>query len=447
MYLALETANERFPHHRVASLETFPQPTHDLELGENLEGSRASCPGGERFLRTPEGLYKQCLLWPWVCSSVLTLFGPSVYRLTAAVSSGYKVKTFPYPSMEADTTPDEEEEDNSCCTRLQGEMFKWLTSLFAAHVATPHSPTSPLDTSSSATMSPLYPDRPIRPMPKRSIKARLSSEVADTIDYPPAPASSNNMFYSYPDSVAQRNGAAIRNALREIDNVMYGPQDETELDDKQSHRFKGNDPDSEDEGDSGFVRHYENYQHRPGIMPAVSRASANGMSRNAEAVPRSVASSADSADGYDSFENTNNKKKRKIPTSGNAGNHHSAFSASLSQDLANMGLSNGDGVDTQEGSDAGLGHYYGSGSAATSVAASGTGISGAGRGRFGRSGRRDISGRGPLTSSMNSSNAWQNGRFTGLRRDQGSASSFGSKGTFVIKLSPLIHLSSHPRWP
>ena len=277
-------------------------------------------------------------------------------------------------------------------------------------------------------MSPGYSDRPIRPLPKRSLRARLSPEVADTITYPPAPTSTNSMFYNMPyaDAVAQKNGVAIKSALREIDNAMYGSQDDVEDGDKQSYRFKGNEPDSDEEDDMGLIRRYEEYRGRGGVVPAAARASANGVSRKAETIPQSATSSNDSVDGYDSFENTNNKKKRKIPTSGTLGTHQS-FSASLSQDLANMGLSGGR-LDKQEGIEGSLNHLYGSGSSAAQGLISGTGISGPGRGRYGRSGRRDISTRGPLTSTINSSNAWQNGRLAGDRRDHGSMSSLGSKG-------------------
>lgn len=334
---------------------------------------------------------------------------------------------------QADAQAHIREDDSSICTCLSESMLHWLTFLFGARTGTPYSPSSPPDTSSSATMSPAHPDRPIRPLPKRTLRARLSPEIAGTIEYPPAPTASNNMFYvPYAEAMAQKNGAAIKNALREIDNAMYRPAAETENKDKHGYRFKGNELDSEEEEELSLTHRYEEYAYRPGIMPAVSRATANGLSRNAETISQGVASSNGSVDGYDSFENTNNKKKRKIPMSGTPG-HHPSFSMSLSQDLANMGLSNGDGIDPRDSSDGGLGHYYGTGSAAISASAPGTGISGAGRGRFGRPGRREISGRGPLTSSMNSSNAWQNGRLMGPRRDYGSMSSLGSKGKMMSR--------------
>jgi hypothetical protein len=309
-------------------------------------------------------------------------------------------------------------------------MFGWLIRIYWCLAGTPYSPPSPPHTSSSATMSPtmspIYPDRPIRPLPKRSLKARLSPEVADSITYPPAPPSTNSMFYiPYADAMAQRNGAVIKNALREIDKAMYEAQGDMESEDKSSYRFKGNSLDSDEEDDVGIIKRYEEYQQRSGPR-TLSQGNVNGLSRNTETISQSVTSSNESVDGYESFENTNNKKKRKIPTSGTQGTH-AALSASLSHDLANMGLSNGEGTESQDRTESGVNHYYGSGSSAS--LASGTGISGAGRGRYGRSGRRDASGRTPLTSSINSSNAWQAGRLVGSKHEY-TVGSLGSKGQF-----------------
>jgi len=110
-------------------------------------------------------------------------------------------------------------------------------------------------------------------------------------------------------------------------------------------------------------------------------------------------------DGYDAFENTNNKKKRKIPTPGNMNGHHSA----LSPEFASMGLANSN----PPASDGSTGMYYGSGNPASPL---GSGISGSGRGRLGRS-TRSNSGRNPL--SANAQNAWMNTR-SPSRRDMSS---------------------------
>ena len=83
-----------------------------------------------------------------------------------------------------------------------------------------------------------------------------------------------------------------------------------------------------------------------------------------------------------------------------------------------MGISPSRDTDiTQHTPDVGESQYYSPASSTTSTYISGTGISGAGRGRYGRSGRRDASGRSPLGISTNASNAWQLGRLGGSRRD------------------------------
>ncbi|KAI4154120.1 MAG: hypothetical protein LQ341_000411 [Variospora aurantia] len=140
----------------------------------------------------------------------------------------------------------------------------------------------------------------------------------------------------------------------------------------------------------------------------------------------SAPSSQDSVDGYDSFENTNNKKKRKIPTSGSLGGHHS----SLSAEMASMGIStNRECEVSQAEMDGGIGHYYGSGSSAVPAASSGTGISGAGRGRYGRNVARVPSGRSPLGASTNGSNALQAGRQMLHKQDYTSAGHQSARDT------------------
>jgi hypothetical protein len=182
---------------------------------------------------------------------------------------------------------------------------------------------------------------------------------------------------------------------------------------QQSYQFKGHEDESEDEeGSSLRRRYYKEYQQRQALATSSARVSTSGVSRAQEALSQSTISSNDSVDGYDSFENTGNKKKRKIPTSAAFGNIHS----SLSAELANMGISQSREFDSISPSEGGAGPYYGSGSAAASLPAAGTGISGAGRGRYGRTGRRDASGRSPLGVSMNGSNTSHTGRLAGQHR-------------------------------
>lgn len=153
-------------------------------------------------------------------------------------------------------------------------------------------------------------------------------------------------------------------------------------------------------------------------------------------IPPSAASSGDSIDGYDSFENTNNKKKRKIPISGSLGNHHS----SLSTDMAHMDISSTREIDvSQVDPDVGVGQYYGSGSSALATSSSHvSGISGSGRGRFGRSGLRRHSGRSPLGVSFNGTNAMQTGRSLCNSRDGSGAGAFGKSGNEVFTIEVAV---------
>jgi hypothetical protein len=124
-------------------------------------------------------------------------------------------------------------------------------------------------------------------------------------------------------------------------------------------------------------------------------------------------------DGYDAFENTNNKKKRKIPTSGSLSMHQ----ASLSADLAQMGLGSSKEGSHDDGS--GVGQYYGSGNAAVSA---GLGLQGAGRGRN----SRRVSGRNPLGVSVNGSNAR-----AGPARYDGNGS-YSLKGILTVHLADFL---------
>ncbi|KAJ0371899.1 hypothetical protein COL154_000585 [Colletotrichum chrysophilum] len=62
---------------------------------------------------------------------------------------------------------------------------------------------------SPESVSSLFPQRPIRPLPKRRLRERLSPDVADSIEYPPANQNSSPLFY-YPsiprDEVPSRSG-------------------------------------------------------------------------------------------------------------------------------------------------------------------------------------------------------------------------------------------------
>ena len=281
----------------------------------------------------------------------------------------------------------------------------------------------------SETTSPIFPDRPIRPLPKRRLRSRLSPEFAESILSQPAPAASKPLFYlPFGDTAAYADKSMSRRGMADADSTLGGTQQIYCGEKPNGYQFKGNDLSTIGDGDSEIPRHYQG-QHQP--PPSTARRVAIEEVRtevgkhvniqNTQSAPSSV----ESVDGYDSFENTNNKKKRKIPTSGTLGNHHSTLSA----EMAHMGISSVRDMEAlQAESDGGVGQYYGTGNSAIPAVSSGTGISGAGRGRYGRAGTRTTGGRSPLGVSTNGSNTLQAGRQNLQRRDYASTGGIGSKG-------------------
>ncbi|KAJ9297164.1 hypothetical protein DTO271G3_4457 [Paecilomyces variotii] len=253
------------------------------------------------------------------------------------------------------------------------------------------------------TPSPVYPDRLIRPLPKRPLRSRLSPEAAESILYPPAPPVTQLFYGAYTENGEMVNDAKVY-VQQNVEN--YGQDGSTDGD--HHHPYEnGVDCVSDDEDGPVMVRRNAGFRGAS-LSPSAAAASRQAYPGNVES---SQTKPSSGPDGYDAFENTNNKKKRKIPTSGNLGSHHSTLSA----DLANMGIS-GSASSSASVNDAGTGTYYGSGNPASPA---GSGISGPGRGRFGRSSARSSSGRIPL--SVHSQNTWPGGRAgdTGSKTDQG----------------------------
>ena len=278
-------------------------------------------------------------------------------------------------------------------------LSRWLTKLFCP-TGTPYSPPSPQATDSSATMSPtmspIYPDRPIRPLPKRSLRERMSPEVADKAPSYPldlySKVSSTHVPYSKP--IVERNGPVVKNVSSNKNNKPLSQAQKGPVEEEQgAYRFRGNEVNSEDEDDVGVDRRHQ-----------ISQRNGNGTMKGHSHDPDKShsASSNESADGYESFENTSNKKKRKIPTSGNL---PASMSASLSQDLANLGISNEE--ESIDQVDDGTSHYYSTG---TGVSLHGSASSNTVRGKYGRPTKREPPGRVPLYSSMNAYNLWPDGK-------------------------------------
>ncbi|EMC94218.1 hypothetical protein BAUCODRAFT_224889 [Baudoinia panamericana UAMH 10762] len=248
------------------------------------------------------------------------------------------------------------------------------------------------------TASPIYPDRAIRPLPRSRLISRLSPEVASTIVYPAHPPPLASPLPPVTQQEVLRNGRYIpgdkdghlQNGAISGPHVHDAPAYYHRHDLEVGHCTCGHD--DGEIGDSGEEEiefdhpdyRYATAPHTNG-MGAAGRAPLDSVQRRlmeaarigAGKVPSlPTASTASSADGYESFENTSNKKKRKIPLSTNSSMMHQS---SLSAEMASMGISGQqDGVD--DGAVAVQSQPY----HPPAVSGSGTGVSGAGRGRYGR---------------------------------------------------------------
>ena len=310
-------------------------------------------------------------------------------------------------------------------TWLYTQLTRLLSCVCPGSIYSPPSPTGLL----SDTTSPIYPDRPIRPLPKRRLRSRLSPETANSILYPTAPHVTKPLFYlPFTDSAAYTETGHSNAAELQLDSEKSRQQEIRSGGKKDGYQFRGNDVDSDDDDGVGIIRRYQEQRQ---ALASTPRAFANGSGRSDFSkhinpqISQSTASSNETVDGYDSFENTNNKKKRKIPTSGSLGNHHSTLSA----EMAHMGLSAPrDNEASQADLDGGIGQYYGIGNSAIPATLTSTAISGGVRGRYSRVGTRPASGRSPLGVSVNGSNTLQSGRIAFQRRDFVPSASFGGKG-------------------
>ncbi|KAI2619628.1 hypothetical protein GGR54DRAFT_121074 [Hypoxylon sp. NC1633] len=273
-----------------------------------------------------------------------------------------------------------------------------------------------------------FPDRPIRPLPKRRLRERLSPDVADSIQYPPAPQTTAPLFgYPYnskedlaslgvdPPNVAHRENAAELGQETGLRRNGLGVE-------QDNHRLVGQ------------VR--RTFVSRPiHDSPAHTTRAPPRQSQPRQVNPQAPPSTASSADGYDSFENSNNKKKRKIPTAGESilnGTH-------VLSELGALGVSS----PAEAGNDRPL---NASGGTSTphhqpgASAAAAQGISGPGRGRFGRS----RNGRSPLRTlpdqnSFNGNINWGNRTPTATNNKlKPGAAQYPSPSAATIEKSGII---------
>ncbi|KAA8647109.1 uncharacterized protein ATNIH1004_005792 [Aspergillus tanneri] len=252
------------------------------------------------------------------------------------------------------------------------------------------------------TPSPIYPDRLIRPLPKRTLRSRLSSDAADSILFPPTP-SATHLFYGA-DTGEVVNDSKIY--------VQESDSHDPERDRRHPYANGARLESDEDDGpvvvrrSAGFRGSSLSPSTQPQLLPS-----------NGEAPP--TKSSSAGPDGYDAFENTNNKKKRKIPTPGSLGGHHST----LSPEFSSMGLANSSQpLSSASGEGSHVSTFYGTGSPASPVA---SGNSSSGRGRLARYPLPRM-GPGRAPPPLHSPGSWPHGRAP-VRRD-GLLSSPGPAG-------------------
>lgn len=277
-------------------------------------------------------------------------------------------------------------------------LFQWLT-----RVVRLFRYIEPARKMSPETASPVYPDRLIHPLPKRRLRERLSSDAADSIQYPPDQTPGAPLFY-YPYSLKQDAALAERPifvgqakastpAARPTATASSTPTPPATA---TASTSVATSPNIKQVPAAGRAAHIPS---RPRRSSGENEASPS--SRTIRAVNRSARSSQSShvppaqgywtlppstlsADGFDSFEYTSNTKKRKIPSAGDMSHTGSYSSTSLRSTGSETSTTNSS-YDSLAGSPPSPADAK-----PASFAAPPVGISGPGRGRYGRAQRYPV---------------------------------------------------------
>ncbi|KAG5921256.1 hypothetical protein E4U42_005925 [Claviceps africana] len=245
------------------------------------------------------------------------------------------------------------------------------------------------------TVSSLFPDRPIRPLPKRRLRERLSPEVADSISFPPSTPGALPLFHYLPYSLNDDRSPFTINVsipirtsdIADNQRANASQRNATHLDSLRDEYSK--------------QRSLLMTISRPEVLSRTSRESSRPehSRHTGPQLSQPQHSASSSVDGYDSFENTNNKKKRKIPSAGDLsvnGTH------GLGSEISALALSPGSTASGSMGQHGADRMYHGSSGNALLAGYPGNnqGFSGSGRGRLGRS----RNGRSPLRTLSDCNN-------------------------------------------
>lgn len=265
------------------------------------------------------------------------------------------------------------------------------------------------------TVSSLFPDRPIRPLPKRRIREKLSPGVADSIKYPPSTHESAPLFYYPPYTLKEEETPPRAESKTPPDQARRGDAARN-----YTPRQNGLGLSDGDEEETN-IRSTLITRSPPEILTRATR-HASRSDQSSHTNPQPPPSTTSSVDGYDSFENTNNKKKRKIPS---AGDPSLSPAHALNNEITLLSISAGaiHSSRNELHGDRPYAHPGGHPSSGT-FSTSSQGISGSGRGRLGRS----RSGRSPLRALSDGNGSW-----TG-RNPKAASPQWASKGVCLYLL-------------
>lgn len=222
---------------------------------------------------------------------------------------------------------------------------------------------------------PFSPERPIRPLPKRMLREKLSPEAIRTIQYPRAtmyriPLDVHPPGYPIPNIRLPLSD--LSKTLGESEKLANGAPSSVE-----SFYLHAREPFAI----ASSMARQPRQEHTKYKLP-LDPGTTSGQNISA----------ASSMDGYDSLENTNNKKKRKIPSAADTLLRGGVFSNNSSVDMLEQGSGTDDGSKSAAHGPA----------VPKSPSTHNDGISGSGRGRL----SRVVPSRTPLMTLSDGNNTW-----------------------------------------